>query len=60
MDTFFNPSGQPQPESGLGFVPGDFGIGSLIAVSRNPIDAPPSYIFKYDSFFPAFPIRLSM
>ena len=55
MDTFFNPSGQPQPVSGLGFVPGDFGIGSLIAVSRNPIDAPPSYIFKYDIFFPGFP-----
>ena len=55
MDTFFNPSGLPQPVSGLGFVPGDFGIGSLIAVSRNPTDAPPSYIFKYDIFFPGFP-----
>ena len=55
MDTFFNPSGLPQPVSGLGFVPGDYGFGSLIAVSRNPIDAPPSYIFKYDIYYPGFP-----
>jgi hypothetical protein len=47
LPTFFNPSGQQQPISGLGIVPDEFGVGHLIAVTRNPADAPPSYIFQY-------------
>src|SRR5438309_2282394 len=37
LDTFSNPSGQPQALSGLGIVPDGFGGGNLIAVSRNPV-----------------------
>ncbi len=47
LPTLPNPSGQQQPISGLGIIPDEFGGGHLIAVTRNPADAPPSYIFQY-------------
>ena len=46
LSTFPNPSGVFQPVSGLGYRADEFG-GSLIAVTRNPADSPPSYIFQY-------------
>jgi hypothetical protein len=48
LPTLPNPSGVQQPISGLGIVPDGFGGGNLIAVTRNPADAPPSYIFQYE------------
>ena len=53
LDTFANPSGVPQFVGGLGYRVDEFG-GSLVAVTRNPADAPPSYIFQYLAP-PAFP-----
>jgi hypothetical protein len=47
LPTLPNPSGVQQPISGLGIAPDGFGGGNLIAVTRNPADAPPSYIFQY-------------
>src|SRR5262249_45339382 len=45
--TLPTPTGQQQPISGLGIIPDEFGGGNLVAVTRNPADAPPSYIFQY-------------
>jgi hypothetical protein len=59
LPTLPDSSGGQQPISGLGIVPDGFGGGNLIAVTRNPADAPPSYIFQYQVipgfFAPVFP-----
>ena len=59
LPTIPNPTGQQPSISGLGIVPDGFGGGNLIAVTRNPSDAPPSYIFQYQllpfGFDPVFP-----
>ena len=47
LPTIPNPSGEPQPISGLGITPDGFGGGNLVAATRNPAGAPPSYIFQY-------------
>src|SRR4051812_8011323 len=54
MSTLPNPSGQPQAISGLGVIGDPFNFETLVAVTRNPVDAPPSYILTYDMFGPPF------
>jgi hypothetical protein len=55
LPTLPNPTGEPQPVSGLGFIPDGFGsgAGTLVATTRNPVGTPPSYIFEYQ-VFPGF------
>ncbi|MEX2309516.1 MAG: hypothetical protein WD738_18085 [Pirellulales bacterium] len=53
LDTF-TPTGPPVPLTGLGYLRGGFGDGTLIGVSQNPPDDPPSSIFQY-FVFPGFP-----